>query len=85
MAGLVRAIQAVRPARTADCGAEGRDASPPLRYRRGASAIRGSHLVEQSTPHQRKQALQRRAEGATLKELAQSYNLGDQTISRLGT
>jgi transposase len=35
------------------------------------------------TPQQQKEARQRRAEGATLKELAQTYNVGRETISRL--
>ena len=35
------------------------------------------------TPQQQAEARQRRAEGATLKELAQSYNVGRATISRL--
>jgi DNA invertase Pin-like site-specific DNA recombinase len=37
------------------------------------------------TPQQQAEARQRRAEGATLKELAESYNVGLATISRLGT
>ena len=36
------------------------------------------------TPQQQKEARRRRAEGATLKELAKSYNVGRATISRLG-
>ncbi len=35
------------------------------------------------TPPQQAEARQRRADGATLKELAQSYNVGLATISRL--
>ena len=35
------------------------------------------------TPQQQKEARRRRAEGATLKELAKSYNVGRSTISRL--
>src|SRR3984957_16530866 len=35
------------------------------------------------TPHQQAEARNRRDEGATLKELAQSYNVGIATISRL--
>jgi DNA invertase Pin-like site-specific DNA recombinase len=35
------------------------------------------------TPQQQKEARQRRAEGATLKELAQAYDVGRATISRL--
>jgi transcriptional regulator with XRE-family HTH domain len=35
------------------------------------------------TPQQQKEARRRRAEGATLKELAKSYNVGAATISRL--
>jgi DNA-binding MurR/RpiR family transcriptional regulator len=37
------------------------------------------------TPQQQAEARQRRAERATLKELAESYNVGLATISRLGT
>jgi hypothetical protein len=35
------------------------------------------------TPQQQKEARQRPAEGATLKEPAQTYNVGRATISRL--
>jgi DNA invertase Pin-like site-specific DNA recombinase len=35
------------------------------------------------TPQQQREARRRRAEGATLKELAKSYNVGRATISRL--
>jgi hypothetical protein len=35
------------------------------------------------TPQQRKEAQRRRAEGAMLKELAKSYNVGKSMISRL--
>ncbi|MEO8714569.1 MAG: helix-turn-helix domain-containing protein [Acetobacteraceae bacterium] len=35
------------------------------------------------TPQQQKEARWRRAEGATLKELAKSYNVGRATISRI--
>jgi DNA invertase Pin-like site-specific DNA recombinase len=46
---------------------------------------RGQHMGRPPamTPQQRAEARQRRAEGATLKELAQSYNVGLATISRL--
>jgi len=37
------------------------------------------------TPQQQAEARQRRTEGATLKELAKSYNVGPATISRLGS
>jgi DNA invertase Pin-like site-specific DNA recombinase len=37
------------------------------------------------TPQQQEEARQRRAEGATLKELARSYNVGVATISRLSS
>jgi len=37
------------------------------------------------TPQQQKEVRRRRAEGATLKELAKSYNVGRATISRLAT
>jgi DNA invertase Pin-like site-specific DNA recombinase len=35
------------------------------------------------TPQQQKEVRQRRAEGATLAELARSYGVGKSTISRL--
>jgi len=43
------------------------------------------HPVDPSklTLQQQKEARRRRAEGATLKELAKSYNVGRATISRL--
>ncbi len=46
---------------------------------------RGQHMGRppKLTPQQQAEARQRRAEGATLKELAQSYNVGVATISRL--
>jgi DNA invertase Pin-like site-specific DNA recombinase len=46
---------------------------------------RGQHMGRPPalTPQQQKEARGRRAEGATLKELAQSYNVGIATISRL--
>jgi DNA-binding MurR/RpiR family transcriptional regulator len=37
------------------------------------------------TPQQQAEASQRRAEGATLKDLARSYNVSMATISRLRT
>jgi DNA invertase Pin-like site-specific DNA recombinase len=36
------------------------------------------------TPEQQREARRRRADGATLEELAQSYNVARATISRLG-
>jgi hypothetical protein len=36
-----------------------------------------------STPAQKKEAIRRRAQGATLEELAHSYNVSRATISRL--
>ena len=47
---------------------------------------RGQHMGRppKLTPQQQAEARQRRAEGATLKELAQSYNVGVATIARLG-
>jgi hypothetical protein len=47
---------------------------------------RGQHMGRppKLTPQQQKEAMRRRAEGATLKELAKSYNVGWTTISRLG-
>ena len=46
---------------------------------------RGQHMGRppKLTPQQQKEARRRRAEGATLKELAKSYNVGRATISRL--
>src|SRR5271154_4256442 len=48
---------------------------------------RGQHMGRPPalTAPQQKEARQRRADGATLKELAQSYNVGQATISRLQT
>ena len=47
---------------------------------------RGQHMGRPLalTPQQQAEARQRRADGATLKELASSYNVGIATISRLG-
>jgi DNA invertase Pin-like site-specific DNA recombinase len=52
---------------------------------RSRAKARGQHMGRKSklTPKQQAEARQRRAEGATLKELAQSYNVGIATISRL--
>ena len=46
---------------------------------------RGQHMGRppKLTPQQQKEARRRRAEGATLKELAKSYSVGRATISRL--
>lgn len=46
---------------------------------------RGKHMGRPRalTPQQQTEARQRRAEGATLQELADSYNVGRSTISRL--
>ncbi|MGH9435466.1 MAG: helix-turn-helix domain-containing protein [Terriglobia bacterium] len=46
---------------------------------------RGQHMGRppKLAPRQQKEARRRRAEGATLKELAKSYNVGRSTISRL--
>ena len=48
---------------------------------------RGQHMGRppKLTPEQKKEARRRRAEGATLKELAKSYNVGLATISRLAS
>ena len=53
---------------------------------RSRAKARGQHMGRppKLTPQQQAEARQRRAEGATLKELAQSYNVGVATISRLG-
>jgi DNA invertase Pin-like site-specific DNA recombinase len=52
---------------------------------RSRAKARGQHMGRPSslTPQQQAEARQRRAEGATLKELAKSYNVGSATISRL--
>ncbi len=46
---------------------------------------RGQHMRRppKLTSHQQKEARRQRAEGATLKELAKSYNVGRAMISRL--
>src|ERR1051325_3020295 len=52
---------------------------------RSRAKARGQHMGRPPalTPQQQAEARQRRSEGATLKELAQSYNVGVATISRL--
>jgi DNA invertase Pin-like site-specific DNA recombinase len=52
---------------------------------RSRAKARGQHMGRPSalTPQQQAEARKRRDEGATLKELAQSYNVGLATISRL--
>src|SRR5437762_4008940 len=52
---------------------------------RSRAKARGKHMGRppKLTPQQQKEARQRRAEGATLKELADTYNVGRATISRL--
>ena len=52
---------------------------------RSRATARGQHMGRPPalTPQQQAEARQRRAEGATLKELALSYNVGIATISRL--
>ncbi|HEY5305654.1 MAG TPA: recombinase family protein [Pseudolabrys sp.] len=54
---------------------------------RSRAKARGQHMGRppKLTPQQQKEARRRRAEGATLKELAKSYNVGRATISRLAT
>jgi DNA invertase Pin-like site-specific DNA recombinase len=54
---------------------------------RSRAKARGQHIGRppKLTPQQQKEARRRRAEGATLKELAKSYNVGRTTISRLAT
>jgi DNA invertase Pin-like site-specific DNA recombinase len=51
---------------------------------RSRAKARGQHMGRppKLTPRQQKEA-RRRAEGATLKELAEAYNVGRATISRL--
>ncbi len=53
---------------------------------RSRAKARGQHMGRPPalTPQQAAEARQRRAEGATLKQLAQTYNVGIATISRLG-
>ena len=53
---------------------------------RSRAKARGQHMGRppKLTPQQQKEARRRRAEGATLKELAKSYNVSVATISRLG-
>jgi DNA invertase Pin-like site-specific DNA recombinase len=52
---------------------------------RSRAQARGQHMGRppKLTPQQQKEARRRRAEGATLKEPAKSYNVGRATISRL--
>ena len=52
---------------------------------RSRAKARGQHMGRppKLTPQQQKEARRRRAEGATLKELAKSYNVGVATISRV--
>ena len=52
---------------------------------RGRARARGQHMGRPPalTPQQAAEARKRRADGATLKELAESYNVGLATISRL--
>jgi DNA invertase Pin-like site-specific DNA recombinase len=52
---------------------------------RSRAKARGQHMGRRSklTDAQKVEARRRRAEGATLKELAQSYDVGRATISRL--
>ena len=52
---------------------------------RSRAKARGQHMGRPSklTEAQKVEARRRRAEGATLKELAQSYDVGRATISRL--
>jgi len=54
---------------------------------RSRAKARGQHMGRppKLTDVQKAEARRRRAEGATLKELAQSYDVGLATISRLGT
>ena len=54
---------------------------------RSRAKARGQHMGRppKLTPQQQAEARRRRAEGATLKELAKSYNVSVATISRLGS
>jgi DNA invertase Pin-like site-specific DNA recombinase len=58
----------------------------PTAQGRSRAKARGQHMGRppKLTPQQQAEARRRRAEGATLKELAKSYNVGRTTISRLG-
>jgi DNA invertase Pin-like site-specific DNA recombinase len=53
---------------------------------RTRAKARGQHMGRppKLTPQQQAEARQRRADGATLRELAKSYNVVRATISRLG-
>ena len=53
---------------------------------RSRAKARGQHMGRPPslTPQQQAEARRRRAQGATLKELARSYNVSSATISRLG-
>src|SRR5208337_4850906 len=53
---------------------------------RSRAKARGQHMGRppKLTPEQQREARRRRAEGATLEELAKSYNVARATISRLG-
>jgi DNA invertase Pin-like site-specific DNA recombinase len=52
---------------------------------RNRAKLRGQHMGRPPslTPAQQQEARKRRAEGATLQELAKSYNVGHSTIARL--
>ena len=52
---------------------------------RSRAKAHGQHMGRppKLTPQQQKEARRRRAQGATLKEMAKSYNVGKSTISRL--
>jgi DNA invertase Pin-like site-specific DNA recombinase len=54
---------------------------------RERAKARGQHMGRppKLTPQQQREARRRRAEGATLQELAKSYNVARATISRLGS
>ena len=54
---------------------------------RSRAKARGQHMGRPPalTAQQQAEARKRRSEGATLKELAQSYNVGIATISRLSS
>jgi hypothetical protein len=68
---------------------EGIPGQPRIRTRtaegRSRAKARGQHMGRppKLTPQQQRKARRRRAQGATLKELAMSYNVGRATISRL--
>jgi hypothetical protein len=54
-----------------------------IRTRTAEGRSRAKAQGKHSTPSQKKEAIRRRSKGATLDELARSYNVSRATISRL--